>query len=204
MAPLGLYVAASLALIATPGQDMLYVIARSVAQGRWAGLCSAFGVCLGILVHTALAAIGVGAILHASEELFTVLKLVGAGYLVYLGVRMLFTRDVSIDASSEGTRTSPGWLVLQGVLSNVTNPKIILFFFAFLPQFVDPASAHPTRDLVALGVLYAILGLPVKCGVALVAARLSDRMRAKPAALVWMNRACGALLVALGVRLARA
>jgi threonine/homoserine/homoserine lactone efflux protein len=93
--------------------------------------------------------------------------------------------------------------VLQGVLSNVTNPKIILFFFAFLPQFVDPASAHPTRDLVALGVLYAILGLPVKCGVALIAARLSDRMRTKPAALVWMNRACGALLVALGVRLAR-
>ena len=202
--PLAIYVIASLALILTPGQDMIYVIGRSLAQGRVAGLCSAIGVIIGILVHTALAAIGVGAILHASEELFTVLKLVGAGYLVYLGVRMLFTRDVSIDASSEGTRTSPGWLVLQGVLSNVTNPKIILFFFAFLPQFVDPASAHPTRDLVALGVLYAILGLPVKCGVALIAARLSDRMRAKPAALVWMNRACGALLVALGVRLARA
>jgi threonine/homoserine/homoserine lactone efflux protein len=93
--------------------------------------------------------------------------------------------------------------VLQGVLSNVTNPKIILFFFAFLPQFVDPASAHPTRDLISLGVLYAMLGLPVKCGVALVAARLSDRMRSTPAALVWMNRACGALLVGLGVRLAR-
>jgi threonine/homoserine/homoserine lactone efflux protein len=116
---------------------------------------------------------------------------------------MLLMREMAIDVSSDGPRTTPGWLVLQGMLSNVTNPKIILFFFAFLPQFVDPASAHPTRDLVVLGVLYAILGLPVKCGVALIAARLSERMRAKPAALVWMNRTCGALLVALGVRLAR-
>ena len=110
---LTLYVVASMALILTPGQDMIYVIGRSLAQGRVAGLCSAIGVIIGILVHTALAAVGVGAILHASEELFTVLKLVGAGYLVYLGVRMLFTREMSIDASIAGTRTSPGWLVLR-------------------------------------------------------------------------------------------
>jgi threonine/homoserine/homoserine lactone efflux protein len=200
---LALYVAASLALILTPGQDMIYVIGRSLAQGRVAGLCSAVGVIIGILVHTALAAIGVGAILQASETLFTALKLAGAGYLVYLGIRMMLTREIAIDAGDAAGRGSRMRLVLQGILSNVTNPKIILFFFAFLPQFVDPASEHPTRDLVALGVLYALLGLPVKCGVALVAARLSDRMRRAPAALTWMNRACGALLVALGVRLAR-
>jgi len=200
---LALYVVASLALILTPGQDMIYVIGRSLAQGRVAGLCSAIGVIIGILVHTALAAIGVGAILQASETLFTALKLVGAAYLVYLGVRMMLTREVVIDARMDGDPASRMKLVLQGVLSNVTNPKIILFFFAFLPQFVDPASAHPTRDLVALGVLYALLGLPVKCGVALIAARLSERMRRTPAALAWMNRACGAILVALGVRLAR-
>ena len=200
---LAIYVMASLALILTPGQDMIYVIGRALAQGRVAGLCSAVGVIIGILVHTALAAIGVGAILQASETLFTALKLVGAAYLVYLGLRMIATREVPIDARAGGARSSPSWLVLQGVLSNVTNPKIILFFFAFLPQFVDPASPHPTRDLVFLGVLYALLGLPVKCGVALVAARLSDRMLRRPRALVWMNRACGAVLVALGVRLAR-
>jgi threonine/homoserine/homoserine lactone efflux protein len=201
---LALYVVASLALILTPGQDMIYVIGRSLAQGRIAGLCSAIGVIIGILVHTALAAVGVGAILQASEALFTALKLAGAAYLVYLGARMMLTREMAIDASAGGGRGSRLRLVLQGVLSNVTNPKIILFFFAFLPQFVDPASAHPTRDLAFLGVLYALLGLPVKCGVALIAARLSDRMRRKPAALVWMNRACGAVLVALGARLARA
>jgi threonine/homoserine/homoserine lactone efflux protein len=200
---LALYIAASLALIVTPGQDMIYVIGRSLAQGRVAGLCSALGVIIGILVHTALAAIGVGAILQASETLFTALKLAGAGYLVYLGIRMMLTREIAIDSGDASRRGSRMRLVLQGILSNVTNPKIILFFFAFLPQFVDPASDHPTRDLVTLGVLYALLGLPVKCGVALVVARLSDRMRRAPAALTWMNRACGALLVALGVRLAR-
>ena len=204
MAPLGLYVAASLALIATPGQDMLYVIARSLAQGRWAGLCSAFGVCLGILVHTALAALGVGALLRASETLFLALKLAGAAYLVYLGARLLASRAPRAQDAAPMRPLSPRALVAQGMLSNVSNPKIVVFFMAFLPQFIDPASAHPTRDLVALGVLYAAMALPVKCGVALIAARLSDRMRAKPAALVWMNRACGALLVALGVRLARA
>jgi threonine/homoserine/homoserine lactone efflux protein len=200
---LPLYVAASLALILTPGQDMIYVIGRSLAQGRVAGLCSAVGVIIGIHVHTALAAIGVGAILQASETLFTTLKFAGAGYLVYLGIRMVLTREIAIDTGEAARRGSRMRLVLQGILSNVTNPKIILFFFAFLPQFVDPASAHPARDLVALGVLYALLGLPVKCAVALVAARLSDRMRRAPAALTWMNRACGALLVALGLRLAR-
>ncbi|HEX7558801.1 MAG TPA: LysE family translocator, partial [Usitatibacter sp.] len=151
---LGLYVAASLALIVTPGQDMLYVITRSLAQGRFAGLCSAVGVCLGILVHTALAALGVGAILHASEMLFLALKLAGAAYLVYLGLRLVLAREAARIGSPGGGRLSPLALVRQGVLSNVTNPKIVLFFFAFLPQFVDPASAHPTRELVFLGVLY--------------------------------------------------
>ncbi len=198
-----LYIAASLALIATPGQDMIYVIGRSLAQGRVAGLASALGVCLGILVHTALAAIGVGAILQASETLFTALKSLGAAYLVYLGIRMLATRHVAIDAHAGSSRTSPARLILQGMLSNVTNPKIVLFFFAFLPQFVDPASPHPTRDLVALGVLYALLALPVKATVAIVAASVSGRLARTPAAVVWMSRACGAVLVALGVRLAR-
>jgi threonine/homoserine/homoserine lactone efflux protein len=143
---LAVYVVASLALIATPGQDMLYVISRSLAQGRFAGVCSAVGVSLGILVHTAFAALGVGAILHASEALFVALKLAGAGYLVYLGVRLLATRAAAGTATGAAATLSPPSLVWQGVLSNVTNPKIVLFFFAFLPQFVDPAS--PTAALI--------------------------------------------------------
>ncbi|HUP28887.1 MAG TPA: LysE family translocator [Usitatibacter sp.] len=199
---LALYVAASLALIATPGQDMLYVISRSLAQGRFAGVCSALGVCLGILVHTALAALGVGAILQASEALFLVLKLAGAAYLVYLGLRLALSPLARGAIGSAGPRLSPLSLVWQGVLSNVTNPKIVLFFFAFLPQFVDPGSAHPTRDLVFLGVLYAAMALPVKAGVGLAAGSLSERVLRNPAALAWVNRASGAVLVGLGLRLA--
>jgi threonine/homoserine/homoserine lactone efflux protein len=161
---LGIYVVASLALILTPGQDMIYVITRSLAQGRMAGVCSAVGVIFGILVHTALAALGVGAILQASEALFIALKMAGAAYLVYLGIRLILTRVPAGPGAGAPEPLSPLALLWQGILSNVTNPKIILFFFAFLPQFVDPASANPTRDLVFLGVLYAAMGLPVKVG----------------------------------------
>ena len=199
---LAIYVVASLALIATPGQDMLYVISRSLAQGRLAGVCSALGVCLGILVHTALAAWGVGTILMASEALFLALKFVGAAYLVYLGIRLLLSRETQLRVAGKGAALSPLSLVWQGMLSNVTNPKIVLFFFAFLPQFVDPASAHPARDLVLLGVLYAVLAFPVKAGVGLVAGGLSERMARNPGALAWVNRASGAVLVGLGLRLA--
>jgi threonine/homoserine/homoserine lactone efflux protein len=201
---LGLYIVASLALIATPGQDMIYVITRSLAQGRFAGLCSAIGVCLGILVHTALAALGVGAILHASATLFVALKLLGAAYLVYLGVRLVLVRGAKLESAAAAAPLAPAQLVMQGVLSNVTNPKIVLFFFAFLPQFVDPASPHPTRDLVFLGVLYALLALPVKAAVGLAAGSLSERVLRRPGALAWMNRVCGVVLVGLGLRIAAA
>ena len=199
---LGLYVAASLALILTPGQDMLYVISRSLAQGRMAGIYSAIGVILGILVHTALAALGVGAILHASEALFLALKLLGAAYLVYLGIRLVLSRDAELALREGSPALRPASLVWQGLLSNVSNPKIVLFFFAFLPQFVDPGSAHPTRDLIFLGVLYAALGLPVKAGVGLAAGSLSETLRRRPQLLAWVNRASGAILVGLGLRLA--
>jgi len=199
---LTLYIVASLALILTPGQDMLYVISRSLAQGRLAGVYSAIGVIIGILVHTALAALGVGAILAASEALFLALKLVGAAYLVYLGVRLLLTREAAIATSADGSRFSASSLVWQGVLSNVSNPKIVLFFFAFLPQFVDPRSPNPTRDLIFLGVLYAAMGLVVEAGVGLAAGSLAERVLRKPRALVWINRASGTVLVGLGLRLA--
>jgi threonine/homoserine/homoserine lactone efflux protein len=199
---LALYVVASLALILTPGQDMLYVMSRALAQGRLAGLYSAVGVIIGILVHTCLAALGVGAILAASEGLFLALKLLGAAYLVYLGVKLLLTREAALATQGGGQRFSPASLVWQGILSNVSNPKIVVFFFAFLPQFVDPKSAHPTLDLVLLGVLYAAMGLVVKVGVGLAAGSLSERILRKPRMMVWINRVSGTILVGLGLRLA--
>jgi len=199
---LGLYIVASLALILTPGQDMMYVMSRALAQGRLAGLYSAVGVIIGILVHTVLAALGVGAILAASEGLFLLLKLAGAAYLVYLGIRLLLTREAAMAAHANGRSFSAASLVWQGILSNVSNPKIIVFFFAFLPQFVQPKSAHPTLDLVFLGVLYAAMGLVVKAGVGLAAGSLSERILERPRAMAWINRASGTILVGLGLRLA--
>lgn len=202
MPSLALYVVASLALIATPGQDMLYVIARSLAQGRAAGLCSALGVSLGILVHTALAALGIAALLQASETLFVALKLGGAAYLTYLGLRMIFARNAARDAAKPARPLAPLALVGQGVLSNVSNPKIVIFFMAFLPQFVDPASAHPTRDLVFLGALYAAMAFVVKGAIAWAIASVARRAPPSPRVIAWGERAGGAILVALGVRLA--
>ncbi|HET9576593.1 MAG TPA: LysE family translocator [Usitatibacter sp.] len=202
IANLGLYVAASLALIATPGQDMIYVITRSLAQGRLAGVCSAAGVCCGILVHTAIAALGIGALLLASESLFALLKIAGAAYLIYLGVRLLLQRE-SIALQSAQARRLPALQVFwQGVLSNVSNPKVALFFLAFLPQFVRPGDPHPTAHLVFLGVLYAVMALPVKSAVGIAAGSFAERVLRSPAALAWMSRVSGTVLVALGLRLA--
>ena len=203
-ANLSLYIVASLALILTPGQDMMYVMSRGLAQGRLAGLYSAIGVVIGILVHTALAAFGVGAILAASEGLFLLLKFVGAAYLAYLGVKLLLTCEATLAVEAGARRFSAASLVWQGVLSNVSNPKIVLFFLAFLPQFVDPRSPHPTADLVFLGILYAAMGLVVKAGVGLAAGSLSETVLRWPRMMVWINRASGAILVILGLRLAGA
>jgi threonine/homoserine/homoserine lactone efflux protein len=203
-ANLGVYVAASLALIVTPGQDMIYVVTRSLAQGRLAGVLSAAGVCTGILVHTAVVALGIGALLQASETLFLVLKLAGAAYLVYLGLKLLLRREsVTLDGAA-APRLSAASLFAQGVVSNVTNPKIVVFFLAFLPQFVSAADPHPTRHLVFLGVLYAAMGFAVKAAVGVTAGSLSERLLRSDRALAWMNRVSGTILVALGLRLAAA
>ena len=201
---LGVYVLASLALILTPGQDMIYVVSRSLAQGRIAGVCSAAGVGTGILVHTAIVALGIGALLQASETLFIVLKLAGAAYLVWLGIRLLLQREAAEIHAAGTRRLSAASLFAQGVVSNVTNPKIIIFFLAFLPQFVTPSDPHPTRHLVFLGVLYAAMGFAVKACVGVAAGALSERLLRSRSALAWMNRVSGTVLVALGLRLAAA
>ena len=198
---LGLYVVASLALIATPGQDMIYVITRSLAQGRKAGIASAVGVCLGILVHTALAALGVGALLAANEALFIAVKIAGVIYLAWLGLRMLLVPQVAAPRAIADSSSSVASVLGQGILSNVTNPKILVFFVAFLPQFVDSSSPHPTRDLAALGVLYAAMALPIKAGVAMAASSLAGPLRGSRARAA-LDRACGSVMLLLAARLA--
>ena len=196
-----LFVVASLAIIVTPGQDMILVMSRSIAQGSAAGVATAAGVSCGLVGHTILATLGLGAILRTSEWVFVALKLVGAAYLVYLGVQLLRTKSHEL-AVAAGAPRSPGRLFVDGALSNLSNPKIAVFYFAFLPQFVLPGAAQPTLTVFVLGLVFAALTFLVKGPVGLGAGMLSGWLRERPGALKWLYRTSGMVLVGLGVRLA--
>jgi threonine/homoserine/homoserine lactone efflux protein len=196
-----LFIVASLAIIVTPGQDMILVMSRSIAQGSAAGVATAAGVSCGLVGHTILATLGLGAILRTSEWVFVALKFVGAAYLVYLGIQLLRTRSHQL-AVAAGAPRSPGRLFADGTLSNLSNPKIAVFYFAFLPQFVLPGAARPTLTVFVLGLAFAALTFLVKGPVGLGAGMLSGWLRERPGALKWLYRTSGMVLVGLGVRLA--
>jgi len=196
-----LFIATSLLVIATPGQDMMLVMSRSVAQGPAAGVLTAAGVSTGLVGHTVLAALGLGAILRTSELLFAALKLVGAAYLVWIGIGLLRTQASELVLQGAAPR-SRGRLFFDGAFSNLSNPKIAVFYFAFLPQFVPQGAAHPTLSVFALGLAFAGLTFVVKGPVGLFAGLLSGWLRARPRALVGLHRTSGAVLVGLGLKLA--
>jgi len=196
-----LFTVASLVLIVTPGQDMILVMSRSIAQGVAAGVATAAGVSVGLVGHTILATLGLGAILRTSEWLFLALKLAGAAYLVYLGIGLLRTRNAVLVVRGSSRRPLAR-LFADGALSNISNPKIAIFYFAFLPQFVLPGASRPTLSVFVLGLLFAALTFAIKGPVGIFAGMLSGWLRARPGALTWLYRSSGAILVGLGVRLA--
>jgi threonine/homoserine/homoserine lactone efflux protein len=196
-----LFIVASLAVIITPGQDMMLVMSRSLTQGAAAGVVTAAGVSVGLLGHTVLATLGLGAILQASEWLFFALKIAGALYLVYLGVTLIRATRADLDAGS-GTQRSLGRLFLDGALSNLSNAKIVVFYLAFLPQFVPASAQQPTLSIFVLGVAFAVLTFLIKGPVGVFAGALSGWLRARPAVLAWVYRSSGAILIGLGVKLA--
>jgi len=195
------FMIASLVLIATPGQDMILVMSRSVAQGAAAGVVTAAGVSVGLVGHTMLATLGLGAILRTSEWLFVALKFVGAAYLVYLGISLLRTTQSSLPIGAQASRTL-GRLFVDGAVSNLSNPKIAIFYFAFLPQFVAPSAQQPTLTVFVLGLAFAGLTFLVKAPVGFFAGKLSTWLRLRPRVLTWVFRSSGAILIGLGVRLA--
>jgi len=195
------FVVASLVLIATPGQDMILVMSRSVAQGVRAGVVTAGGVSVGLVGHTILATLGLGAILRTSELLFLALKLIGAAYLVYLGIGLLRTKRARLATAGETPR-SLGKLFVDGAFSNLSNPKIAIFYFAFLPQFVSPTAQNPTLTILVLGLVFAVLTFLVKAPVGIFAGALSAWLRSRPSVLTWVYRCSGTILLGLGVRLA--
>lgn len=154
----GFFVISALLLLVTPGPAVLYIIARAVEQGRLAGLVSVLGIQTGTLVHVAAAALGLSAILVTSALAFNLVKYLGAGYLVYLGVRKLFEKEPEF-TGLEIPRQSLRQIYRQGVIVNTLNPKTALFFFAFLPQFIDPNSGSPALQILFLGVVFVGLAL---------------------------------------------
>ena len=200
---LALFFVASWALILTPGPDMIYVLTRGLTQGRRAGLLSAAGVTAGILVHTMLAAFGLGVILQASAPAFMAVKYLGAAYLVYLGIKTL--RSPQALGRLEGERTlRPGLVFVQGFLSNLFNPKIVLFFLAFLPQFVHRAADQAQLRMMLLGLIFALFGLVFLSPLGYFAGRIGGRLVRWPALGRWLGRFSGIVLIGLGLRLALA
>jgi threonine/homoserine/homoserine lactone efflux protein len=195
------FVIASLLVISSPGQDMLIVLSRSLAQGRLAGVVTAAGVSVGLLGHTVLATLGLGAILRTSEWMFVVLKIVGAAYLVYLGVRLVLTRSATL-ATASAVHAPLRRHFMAGALSNLSNPKIAIFYFAFLPQFVAADSARPTATIFVLGAAFAALTFAIKAPIGVLGGSFAGWLRTRPAALTWIYRASGLALIGLGVRLA--
>jgi threonine/homoserine/homoserine lactone efflux protein len=196
-----LFIVSSLVLIATPGQDMMLVMSRSLARGAGIGVVTAAGVSVGLVGHTLLATLGLGALLRASEWLFVALKLIGAAYLVYLGIQLLRSKPDAPGFAPTASR-SLRRAFADGALSNLSNPKVAIFYFAFLPQFVATGSPHPTLAIFVLGLAFAGLTFVVKAPVGVFAGMLSSWLQAKPSRLAWVHRCSGAILVALGVRLA--
>jgi threonine/homoserine/homoserine lactone efflux protein len=186
----------------TPGQDTFYILGRSIAQGSRIGVASALGVCAGCLVHTFAAAVGLSAILATSASAFMVLKVAGAVYLVYLGVRMLLAAGFAAEPTSMARAQSALVAFRQGVLTNVLNPKVALFFLAFMPQFIDPTSQTKVAAFIALGITFIFTGTIWCLTLALSAAKLRDLIARRPSGMAAFSRAAGGLFVFLGLRLA--
>jgi len=195
----GLCALASLALLVIPGPAVLFIVTRSVEHGRRVGLASVVGVHLGTLVHVAAAAAGLSALLVSSAAAFDVVKYVGAAYLLFLGLHRLVSRPAADAAADPLARAGSMRAALaQGAVVNVLNPKVALFFLAFLPPFLDPRRGPVATQVVVLGLLYLLLGMVSDGAYALAAAAIAGRVRRGPL-LRRGRRASGVVYVALGV-----
>ncbi len=200
-----IFVSTAAILLAIPGPAVLYIVGRSIGQGRNAGLVSALGIGVGTLIHTAAAAIGLSALLVSSATAFGVVKYLGAAYLVYLGIQRLRSKE-SLAAASDtnGPQATLARVFTQGIVVNVLNPKTALFFFAFLPQFIDPVRGHVATQILSLGILFAAMGTTSDSLWALFSGSVAGWLRNNQR---WMRNeryVSGGILISLGVATALA
>jgi threonine/homoserine/homoserine lactone efflux protein len=175
---LALFLAAGVVLVAIPGPNHLYILARSIGEGRRSGVVSALGIQSGTLVHIAAFAAGLSYLVAQSQPAFRAVKYAGAGYLLYLGVRTLRSRQTGDVAPMRAQRLRR--VYLEGILVNVLNPKVVLFFLAFMPQFIDPDSGSVPAQVLTLGLLLCMIGLSADLLYAICAGSIGGWLRARP------------------------
>ena len=197
-----LFVTTGILLNLTPGPDTVYILGRSIAHGRRAGVASALGISVGSIFHTGAAALGLSAFLATSAWAFTFVKLAGAAYLIFLGVRALIDRQTDLSMPAHFKRSGAGAAFRQGILTNILNPKVALFFLAFLPQFIDAGAPSKTLAFILLGLTFVLTGTTWCLILAWFASAFSARLRESPNVAAWLSRAVGSLFIFLGLRLA--
>lgn len=199
-----LFVGASIVLCIVPGPDMIFLLGRTVAQGRKAGIIAALGINAGAYVHLLAAALGISAILATSALAFTILKWVGAAYLIYLGLKILISKQSALVIDSEKTATTKNTAIFwQGFLSDVLNPKVAIFFLAFLPQFVDAQSSNRLLNIILLGCTVNVIAIIINVVLVLLAGMLTLKLRQNKKLSVWLNKILGGVFIALGLQLAK-
>ena len=196
------FLAAAVLVTLAPGPDNLMVLSLGMARGRARGVAFGLGCALGCLNHTLLAALGVSALIAASPPAFTALKVAGGVYLIWLGVKAIRNaRALGAPQAGKGPAETPGKLFVKGLVANAINPKVILFFLAFLPQFVDGGRGHAAWQIAQLGVLFTVAAVVVFGAIGWFAGSIGERLARRPAIGAWLDRVAGGIFVALGLRL---
>lgn len=199
----GLFLISSILLNLTPGADTIYILGSSISNGRKAGILSALGVSTGCLVHTTLAGLGLSVILAKSALAFNLVKFLGAGYLVYLGIRTLLSRTSVLELNPEKRLAEPKKIYFQGVMTDVLNPKVALFFLAFLPQFINPAQGYGPLPFLLLGLSYTTTGTIWCVTLASISSFAAGQINSKLGVSGVLNRVTGVIYIGLGLNLLR-
>ncbi|WP_204237472.1 LysE family translocator [Mammaliicoccus sciuri] len=195
-----LFLITVLIICITPGIDMMFILNRSISQGRDAGIYSALGVSVGAVVHTILSGLGLSVILQTSVVLFTIIKVVGAVYLIYLGIQMFISKQSSISIKKT-VYQSRRKLFVQGVITNVTNPKVALFFISFIPQFISVDNQYGPIPFLILDSIFAVMGAITSFIIAIFSSSLTTKLRDNIVAEKIINKISGAVFVILGISL---
>lgn len=199
----GAFVLSGMLVNIAPGADTMFILGRSISQGRKSGIYSALGILGGALIHCILAAFGLSILLAKSALAFSIVKYLGAAYLLFLGIKLLLAKGSNLAEVNGGVKTESLRKVFwSGVLTDLLNPKVALFFLAFLPQFINPDYAENAIPFLILGFTFLFTGAIWCISVALFAARLSEKFRSNPKIKYWLDKGTGGIFLALGIKLA--